>query len=510
MIVTRKDRLVLKKLLKSCFNDPARFARKVLGWTRADINALTAYQEELCGLVAHYKTVVVPAGHSVGKSRCAALLIVWWLLTRGPGSMVMVTAPSQHLIGSVIYKELRKLLRTSRIPLGGSISRSMKASPQVYELGDGWAAIGFATIGAERAQGQHSPHLLVLVDEASGVQAEIFESIHSWNPEKLVLLGNPLKASGDFVSLFKRSKSLEEQELPPDERAVSLVISSLDSPHIHIKKSPCGLADQNFLQEIIRDYGVDSLYWRLHIDVNKDNPFPTEDHEQLIATEWIDRCISVVRRSGGRRGLAMDVARGSGKDRTVIVIGDVYGLHHVWQSNTTSLQDAARLVKRFADQFGVPPHMCVYDAGGWAGSDAERYLQSVGFGNARKYFGNDSGGPRFVNKRSWCAWQLRRRLDPNLPAARGYTPADPTMPLYGPADFVNPRPEPQPGFHISMGNYWQELREEIISLRYSYSGKKMALEKKEDLTLRLGKSPDLCDSMLMLTSVLWGELEAAA
>ena len=58
-----------------------------------------------------------------------------------------------------------------------------------------------------------------------------------------------------------------------------------------------------------------------------------------------------------------------------------------------------------------------------------------------------------------------------------------------------------------MGSYWAELREELIGLRYSYSGKKMALEKKDLYSLRLGRSPDLADTMLMLTSVLWGEME---
>ena len=50
---------------------------------------------------------VVPSGHSVGKSRLAALPILWWLFTRR-GSLVLVTAPSANLIGSVVFKEFRK------------------------------------------------------------------------------------------------------------------------------------------------------------------------------------------------------------------------------------------------------------------------------------------------------------------------------------------------------------------------------------------------------------------
>ena len=87
-------------------------------------------------MVALFKCVIWVAGNSVGKSRLFALLIAWWLLTR-PNSKVIVIAPSQHLIGSVIFDELRKLIATARIPLGGMITISPKASPQTWVIAPG-------------------------------------------------------------------------------------------------------------------------------------------------------------------------------------------------------------------------------------------------------------------------------------------------------------------------------------------------------------------------------------
>lgn len=494
-------------ILERCRDDPVRFARTVLGWRTKDLNALVCYQQHIARLVAQYKTTIVPAGNSVGKSRLAACLIAWWLLTR-PGSQVLVTAPSANLIGSVIFKELRRLLKSRGLllPLGGIITQSMKASPQTWDLGEGWGCIGFSTTTVERASGQHNPHLLVIVDEASGIEDQIWEAIHSWKYSKLVCFGNPLRASGEFPKLFVQSRQAEELALPADERTVSFVVSSTDSPHVHLKKSPCGLADAGFLRTIERRYGRDSLYWRLHIALDKDNPFPTQDHDQLIPTEWVDRCVSVKREVGGARVLACDVAKGTGRDRTVIAVGDKGGAHLVWQSANVEIPQVAVMIRQLSEQFGVAPYNVVYDAGGATGDNLDRYLSAQGYGHARKYLGGTSGGPRFKNKRSWAAWKLRTRLDPDLPAARPYRPADPTMPLYHGQGAINPTPTPQPAFHIPMGTgYWAELREELLGLRYGYDGKLTTLERKEDFQARLGRSPDLADAFLMLMYGLHGE-----
>jgi hypothetical protein len=478
----------------------------VLGWDQP-YTELVDYQCEMARMVALHKIAIFPAGNIIGKSRLlGGLLIPWWLTTR-PFSQVVALAPSQHLVGSVLWKELRKAHRTSRYPLGGTVSHSIKVSPQSWEIADGWSAVGYSTTSVERASGQHNPQLLAIIDEASAISDEIWEALWSWGATKYVIAGNPLRATGEFPRIFARSRHPDEVLLPVAERTVSKVISSTDSPDIHLTKSPRGLADKSFLNQIEKFYGRDSLYWKLHVELSKDSPFPISDYEQLIATEWLDRCVNVPRRGGGRRALAMDVAKGTGKDRTVIIVGDVYGIHHVWQSNTTSIQDAARMVRQFAEMYGVPAHQVVYDAGGAFGTDAERYLQAVGYGQARKYYGNDSGGPRFKNKRSWASWQLRVRLDPDRPAAKPYTPSDPTMPLLGHGMFIHPTPVPQAPFSIPVSSHWSELREELIGLRYGYDGSKMALEKKDAYAIRLGRSPDLCDSLLMLMSVLYGEPE---
>jgi hypothetical protein len=156
----------------------------------------------------------VPAGHSEGKSRLAALLILCWLFTRR-GSLVLVTAPSANLIGSVVFKELRKAKNGVIFPLGGNMTQSWKASPQCYDLGPGWGCLGISVDSAVNAHGHHNVQLPVIVDESSGVEPAIWESISSWNyTMMMVLFGNCVCSEGELVNHFNPSKRPEEKLLP--------------------------------------------------------------------------------------------------------------------------------------------------------------------------------------------------------------------------------------------------------------------------------------------------------
>ncbi len=97
-------------------------------------------------------------------------IILCWLLTR-PHALCIVTGPSQMILGSVTFTEIRRCLDGAVIPFGGKISKGLKASPAVVEIAPGWRALGFATTSVEWASGQHARHLLAVVEEAYGIAA---------------------------------------------------------------------------------------------------------------------------------------------------------------------------------------------------------------------------------------------------------------------------------------------------------------------------------------------------
>jgi hypothetical protein len=94
--------------------------------------------------------------------------------------------------------------------------------------------------------------------------------------------------------------------------------------------------------------------------------------------------------------------------------------------------------------------------------------------SSSRRFGSKPGGKFYVNARTACAAALARRLDPETD--RGVT---------------------RKPFHIPNGPHVQALFKELGELRYRLKAEKSELETKQDLMLRLDRSPDFADAMCM-------------
>ena len=169
------------------------------------------------------------------------------------------------------------------LPFGGKLSNGIKASPATIELAR-LAGLGFSTTSVERASGQHARHLLAVVEEASGVEDYVFDAIDSLGYERLVCIGNPIRAEGKFVELIRQADRDRADNIPPSLAVNAIRIPSTDSPHAATEKSPFGLADRTWLEAMYRKYGRDSLWVRSHIDAR----IPDVDSEQLIPIDWLN------------------------------------------------------------------------------------------------------------------------------------------------------------------------------------------------------------------------------
>src|SRR5271157_2133456 len=169
----------LAECLEACRDDPDAFNEAFLNrppyWSR---------QVELCRSIVRYRVTACYSGNMVGKDFWIAGTIIWWLLTR-PDSLCILTGPSQTVLGSVTFKEIRRCLERAVVPFGGKLSQGIKASPAKVEIQPGWHCLGFSTTSVERASGQHSPNLLAVVEEASGVEDFAYDAIYSWGYERL-------------------------------------------------------------------------------------------------------------------------------------------------------------------------------------------------------------------------------------------------------------------------------------------------------------------------------------
>ncbi len=434
--------------------------------------------------VNDYRITVCYTGHSIGKDYALGCAVPWWLYTRSH-SLVIVTGPSQTLLGSVTWKEIRRATEyqagRSAIPLGMRISQGVQGSPLRASVRGDWGALGYSTTSVERASGQHNAKLLVIGEEASAIEDHIFDAFDGLNFERLLLVCNPTRATGRVVDLIRRAEKDRQDRVPKHLAVNAIRISSRESPDAQLVKSPRGLADATFIADCERRHGKTSLYVRVHIDAE----VPSVDAESLIPLPWLDWAASQTRRVlppghplHATRRIACDLGEGVGRDSSAIVVRDDHGILEVIFGATLGLPEAAHQIFKLRTKWNVPDDRISYDRVG-IGREFHLHLARRGIARAIGYAGASS--PRssdFTNLRCEAAWMLRNRLNhEHIPDHRN------------PDSF-------QPAFVIPPGDYWSQMRDELKALTYSIVGHRTALLSKEDWCTVLGHSPDLADCLI--------------
>jgi hypothetical protein len=236
--------------------DPVAFVESVLGqrpWGK---------QAEILRTVAREPQTTVRSSHGVGKTWVAACCALWWVYSHRP-ALVLTTAPTARQVEGLLWAEINRLWRgangrgdggtgrrgdgetdnveggraadgndfagSPRRPLAPSPARPvarlvlpgrclrtrLAASPQQ-------TALGLSTNEPEKFAGWHCEHLLVIVDEASGVPDSLFEVIQGTLTAahcRLLLIGNPTRTDGVFFASHRR------------EGWAKLKISAFDTPN---------------------------------------------------------------------------------------------------------------------------------------------------------------------------------------------------------------------------------------------------------------------------------------
>ncbi len=465
-------------LLAKCRENPILFNDAIL-----QRSAYWAKQEEICRSIVDYRVTVVYTGNMTGKDYVVGGVVPWWLWTR-PNSSVIVTGPSQTILGSVTWKEIRRAVEGSPIckAFAPKFSRGVKTSPQILEIAPGWQALGFSTTSVERASGHHGANILVIGEEASGIEQEIADAIESLGYSRLLLIGNPIRPDGWFVDMIRQAGKDQQDGIPKRLATNAIRISSRESPHAEMEKSPVGLADRTWIESNERRYGKRSLWVRCHVEAE----IPEVASQDLFEPGWLDFAAAQERDPSTldpmhpafhTRRISGDLGEGVGRDSTSIFVTDDYGVLDVVYGSALGLAEAAFQYHRLGLQWGVPHERMSFDRVG-IGRDFPLHLARLGITTAVGYAG--SGTPSdggFTNLRSECGWRFRQRLNPE-----------------GSSDYRFPHAARTP-FCIPPGDYWPRLRDELSKLTYHLVKTKTALLSKEDHAKILGHSPDLSDGL---------------
>jgi len=190
----------VNKFLHWAQKNPAEWIEKMLEcrlWHR---------QVEICESVRDNKYTCVASGNHVGKDHVAGRLALWWLYSF-PHSLVITTGPTDRQVRDVIWgKNIIPAWKGAR----DKLIRLKRGGPpllQRLQLEEDWFAIGFTSKDEQtRFSGFASPHVLVLITEASGIEGTGLwlglEGVLSSEHTRLLEVGNPTATEVPYAHHF--------------------------------------------------------------------------------------------------------------------------------------------------------------------------------------------------------------------------------------------------------------------------------------------------------------------
>lgn len=269
---------------------PVEFVEDIIGATPDE------EQAKILRSVAKNPMTSVRSGHGVGKSAVEAWVVIWFMVTR-PFPKIPCTAPTQHQLFDILWAEVSKWLRNNKILTNELIWTKEKVYMKGYP--EEWFAVARTASKPDALQGFHAEDVLYIIDEASGVDDDIFEPVLgalSTPGARLLMCGNPTQLSGFFYDSHNKNRA------------------SYATFHIDGRKS--SRVSQDFVQTIISMYGEDSDVFRVRVA----GEFPLQEDDIFIPLSLVENSIMTEfspLKAPNLVHIGCDVAR-FGDDKTVI------------------------------------------------------------------------------------------------------------------------------------------------------------------------------------------------
>jgi hypothetical protein len=434
--------------------DPVRYAEEVFGlrvWPR---------QAELLRAARDRSRVSVTSGHKTGKTRSLAIL-AWWFTSdpaARPEARVPMTSSSAGQLKRALWREVVALWRLAR-DRGYDLPEPAIDPATGVRWDDGREIFGFSTRDAERAAGVSGAWIKYLIDEASGVAANIYAAIEgnraggSRGSTSTVLASNPTQQSGEFFESHHGKRHLYHSITLSSEEAAAV------EPPIP------GLATREWIEEKRREWGPESSIYA----VRALGRFPAQGSDAVIGlgsvldavTRWPET------EASGDLVVGLDVAR-YGDDETVAALRrgqKVVSLLRLPPGDgpDTAARFIVELDKSGHLRPGEVPAVNV-DAIGYGASVYDALARSPRVRANDVNTGEKSSRPEeFANLRAELHFAGRDWL-----AEGGALPDD------------------------------ARLQAEAAAPKYRSDARgRLLVESKDDLRARLGRSPDACDAWLL-------------
>lgn len=243
--------------------------------------------------------VAVKSGHGCGKSTVECWAIEWFLSVFNECE-VPVTATSSKQLYDIIWGYLSKW-KEHTVPIFKNML--VVTSDRMYVAGQQLTRYATARTARRETpdalQGFHAPHILFIIEEASGVHDSIFELAEGSQTTldcRMLLCGNPTRLSGFFHRCFNADRKFWNC--------------------ITLNGEKSSLVNPKYIERQKR-YGTDSDIYRVRVL----GEFPKESADTIIQLNLLEDAKNrdILLPPSAPRIAGLDVAR-FGDDKTAIVI----------------------------------------------------------------------------------------------------------------------------------------------------------------------------------------------
>ena len=445
--------------------DPVEFARDILGvelWSR---------QQQIAQSIVDNKNTVVPASKGVGKSVLAAILVCWWMSIWDDG-VVITLAPSAKHVNSVIWRYIRQFGRSANLP--GII---LDTPQWKFQDDSQKTALGLSTYKRTKEeitslQGYHSPHLLVIMDEAAPMGQLVFDTVRGLvtsDENRTLAIGNPIAKSGPFynatmspnwefihISALETPNAIEKKDVIPGVTSYNWIKEAVVD---HCKPCKPGEESEEHAFEFEGVWYIPDLYFITEIL----GLFPDESEKQLISRAWIKTAYMLeVNTDDKETVVSVDVARTG--DESSIIVRTGYKVTYIERKKIINKKDPTGEIVDWAIEIysRFDATTIFVDALG-IGAGVADGLRRKGLPTFDVIFSSSPmNGTLFANLRAEVYWNLRTLLQKEV--------------LELPEDDI----------------LESELSEMFVE--YDRLGR-LKLESKDDIRARTGKSPDTADAL---------------
>ena len=338
------------------------------------------------------KRVAVKSGHGTGKTAAEAMLTIRHLLVYNRAK-VGITSPSGGQMEGAIKPEIRHWI--SEMPKFWN-SQLKVTDDKVYAVetpSERFATFRLARRDQPEAlQGLHAPHVLWIIEEATGVDDALWPFIEGscTDPDTWILAcANPTRSTGRFHKCFFADR----------DQWTRITLNS--------EKSSFGGA--KLAASTLAAHGRDSDYYRVRIL----GEFPNESYDQLMAESLVDagmdRKLTDADVAHAPTVLGCDTAWFGG-DPCCVYLRQGLKAQFLGKWTSISTDRFAGIIARLEDEWEVDAIMV--DCGGSGGGGVVDSLRRMGRKPIPAWFGSKALNEKeFLNRRVEMWWSIKEWLE---------------------------------------------------------------------------------------------------